>query len=271
MTDPILYTHKARKLFGQNFLHDRNIIDRIVKSIPTNNKNPLIEIGPGLGALTASLFEINPEMAAIEIDRDLATQLRERFPRLMLIEGDALKVNIDDIIKKMGATTPAIDKAIIIGNLPYNISTPLIFHLLESRNTIASMYFMLQKEVVDRMAAAPGNKDYGKLSVMVQYYCNVSPLFHISPQCFQPVPKVDSTFVLLKPRPFQITALDQSHFEKLVSHAFQQRRKTLRNAIRPLLPPEIPAAVLPRLTQRAEEISVAEFVEMSNHLCKVIF
>jgi 16S rRNA (adenine1518-N6/adenine1519-N6)-dimethyltransferase len=268
MTEPLPYTHQARKRFGQNFLHDRNIIDRIVKSLGATDNTALIEIGPGLGALTEPLLSNNPGMAAIEIDRDLAAQLRMNFPQLRLIEGDALKINLNDIITTLNPNALANYKAKIIGNLPYNISTPLIFHLLEFKNKIASMGFMLQREVVDRMSAVPGNKAYGKLSVMVQYHCEVSPLFHISPHCFHPVPKVESTFVLLKPRPFLITALNQSHFETLVSHAFQQRRKTLRNAIKRLLPVEIPTSLLNKLSLRAEEITVAEYVEMSNDLCQ---
>lgn len=268
MTDSTPYMHKARKRFGQNFLHDRNIIDRIVKSAGATENTALIEIGPGLGALTGPLFSLRPDMAAIEIDRDLAAQLREKFPQLQLIEGDALKINIGDTLKLINRNFPARSKATIVGNLPYNISTPLIFHLLESGNDIAAMYFMLQREVVDRMAAGPGNKEYGKLSVMVQYSCDVSPLFHISPHCFHPVPKVESTFVLLKPRPFQIQAVNRQHFEKLVSFAFQQRRKTLRNAIKLLLPAQIPVLIQQKLTLRAEEISVAEYVEMSNVLCR---
>lgn len=266
MSEQFLHTHKARKRFGQNFLRDQNIIDRIVKSIAPNQDFPLIEIGPGLGALTESLLAIHTRFAAIEIDRDLAAQLRERFPQLLLIEADALKVNINDIIKQLGQNA-AVGKANIVGNLPYNISTPLIFGLLESRNHINAMYFMLQKEVVDRMAASPGNKEYGRLSVMVQYHCDVSPLFDISPQCFNPAPKVESTFVLLKPRPFPLLAASPLHLEKLVNHAFQQRRKTLRNAIRSLLPAEIPVLVQTKLSQRAEEISVADYVQMSNALC----
>lgn len=263
MTRAYETTHQARKRFGQNFLHDQNIIHRIVKTIQSNATSTIIEIGPGLGALTAPLLASTPDLVAIEIDRDLSAQLRERFPQLHLIEGDALETNFAEIIKNIGSKT-----ANIVGNLPYNISTPLIFHLLASESSIESMYFMLQREVVERMAALPGNKIYGKLSVMTQYHCDVNPLFHISPQCFHPVPKVESTFVQLKPRPFHIAALNLDHFENLVSSAFQQRRKTLRNAIKSLLPQEIPLTVSDKLSRRAEEISVAEYVTMSNDLYK---
>ncbi len=263
MTNPQQSAHKARKRFGQNFLHDKNIIDRIVKCVPSNEAIPLIEIGPGLGALTEPLLSIHQKMTAIEIDRDLAAQLRERFPELTLIEADALKFDYSTLIKKFGTSSVRI-----IGNLPYNISTPLIFHLLEMSEKIHSMHFMLQREVVERMAASHGGKEYGKLSIMTQYHCDVSPLFHISSQCFHPAPKVESTFVLLKPRPFKITALNFQHFEKMVSCAFQQRRKTLRNAINSFLPPEVPDLVFQKLSQRAEEISVADYVSMSNELCK---
>jgi len=263
MTNSYQGTHQARKRFGQNFLHDKNIIDRIVKSISSSDQIPLIEIGPGLGALTGPLLATGTPMAAIEIDRDLAARLRENFPQLSLIEGDALKIDFPVIIKSFEKNT-----AKIVGNLPYNISTPLIFHLLESGSNIHSMYFMLQREVVERMAAWPGNKEYGKLSVMVQYHCDVSPLFNISPSCFHPVPKVESTFVLLRPRPFHIKAMNPQHFDKLVACAFQQRRKTLRNAIKSFLPLEVPASILQKLSQRAEEISVTDYVIMSNELSK---
>ena len=267
MSDNLLHTHKARKRFGQNFLRDHNIIDRIIKSIVSGGDYPLIEIGPGLGALTALLLKHHPTMAAVEIDRDLAAQLRDRFPQLLLIEGDVLDVRIPDIIAKLDRHRTG--QANIVGNLPYNISTPLIFKLLEDRQHIHAMYFMLQKEVVDRMAAAPGGKEYGRLSVMLQYYCEVSPLFDISPHCFHPAPKVESSFVLLTPRPFPVLATDTRHLEKLVSSAFQQRRKTLRNAIKSLLPTEVPVAVQEKLMQRAEDIGVADYVMMSNALCQL--
>jgi 16S rRNA (adenine1518-N6/adenine1519-N6)-dimethyltransferase len=253
--------HRARKRFGQNFLHDQFVIDRIITSIQPSDGVPVIEIGPGQGALTAPLLAATNMLAAIEIDRDLARQLRIQFPQLRLVEADVLQTRLPEIIKQHCHDAPQVK---VVGNLPYNISTPLIFHLLVHANRIQAMYFMLQREVVERMAAQPGSKTYGKLSVMVQYHCDVTPLFHIAAHAFQPAPKVESTLVLLKPRPFPAPLHNVAHFEKLVSAAFQQRRKTLRNALGKFLPTEIPEDVHAKLSLRAETLSVTDYVAMSN-------
>jgi 16S rRNA (adenine1518-N6/adenine1519-N6)-dimethyltransferase len=263
MSNDFSTTHRARKRFGQNFLHDQQVIDRIIASLQLADGLPVIEIGPGQGALTAPLLAATKKLTAIEIDRDLAHQLHANFPQLILIEADVLKTHLPDVIKQHCDDAPQVK---VVGNLPYNISTPLIFYLLEYAHRLHSMYFMLQREVVERMAAGPGNKTYGKLSVMVQYHCDVTPLFHIPSQAFHPVPKVESTLVLLKPRPFQTRLHNLAHFEKLVSAAFQQRRKTLRNAISVFLPTEIPEVVRAKLSLRAETLSVTDYVDMSNAL-----
>lgn len=254
-------THQARKRFGQNFLTQSSAIDRIVSSINPQADDVIIEIGPGLGAITQSLLAACPSMIAIELDRDLAAHLRQKFPDLHLIEGDALKTDFFELIPIPSGRTIKV-----VGNLPYNISTPLIFHLLSFDRLISQMYFMLQSEVIERMAAPAGSKTYGRLSVMVQYACHVEPLFELSPHAFSPAPKVNSTFAAIIPKPTRIPIADPVFFEKLISLAFQQRRKTLRNALRSILPQAPADSFLSELNQRAEQLTIEDFVKLSNHL-----
>lgn len=254
-------THQARKRFGQNFLTQTTAIDRIISSINPQPDDIIIEIGPGLGAITKQLLAACPSMMAIELDRDLATHLHQQFPTLHLIEGDALKIDFAKLIPIPSGRTIKV-----VGNLPYNISTPLIFHLLSFEHLINQMYFMLQSEVVERMASPAGSKTYGRLSVMVQYACHVEPLFELSPHAFSPAPKVNSTFAAIIPQPAEKPVIDPVFFEMLVSLAFQQRRKTLRNALRTLLPEKLPDNLLTDLNQRAEQLTVNHFVELANQL-----
>lgn len=249
-------TIPARKRFGQNFLHDRHVIHKIIEAITPEQRSHIIEIGPGRGALTFPLLSRAAQFTAIEIDRDLVALLKEQAPKpFQLIEGDILKVDLHTLL------TSSATKPVIVGNLPYNISTPLLFHLLQYRNAIDEMFFMLQKEVVLRMAAEPKTKEYGRLSVMMQYFCEVEPLFTVPPGAFTPVPAVDSMAVRLKPyssSPFGIIN-DFSHFEKIVMLGFNQRRKTLRNALKSttlLLPPDL-------AERRAEELSIQDWVNLS--------
>lgn len=220
--------HRARKRFGQNFLHDQSVIGRIVTAIDASPDDHVLEIGPGLGALTAPLLEAAGHIHALEIDRDLIARLPDAMAahgQLTLIEHDALKADLATLL-------PDISPLRVVGNLPYNISTPLLFHLCDQIERIQDMHFMLQKEVVERMAAAPGSKTYGRLSVMMQYHCQVVPLFVVKPGAFNPPPKVDSAIVRLKPHrqaPFEVG--DFNTFRQLVTQCFSQRRKTLRNAI----------------------------------------
>jgi len=251
--------HQARKRFGQNFLTDTSVIDRIVRSINPQPSDHLIEIGPGLGAITQHLLSACPRMIAVELDRDLSARLQHQFPSLHLLEGDALKTDFAQLISGNGVTK-------VVGNLPYNISTPLIFHLLSYGNIIHEMYFMLQSEVVDRMASPPGSKTYGRLSVMVQHSCSVEPLFEIPPHAFNPQPKVTSTFVAIKPHKNPAPLQDSALFERLVNLSFQQRRKTLRNALHSVLPQTLSTTIECQLSRRAEQLSVTEFVELANHL-----
>ncbi|MEH6544528.1 MAG: 16S rRNA (adenine(1518)-N(6)/adenine(1519)-N(6))-dimethyltransferase RsmA [Porticoccaceae bacterium] len=260
--------HRARKRFGQNFLCDRQIIERIVAAIAPKEHQQLVEIGPGQGALTSELLAANPQLTAIEIDRDLAAQLNTRFaqyPDFKLIEGDALKADYRELAD--------VDKPLrLVGNLPYNLSTPLLFHLLGFGDLITDMHFMLQKEVVDRMAAAPGSKTYGRLSVMVQYRCAVQPLFQVPPTAFKPAPKVESMIVRLVPRAKPALVADNIPlFENMVNTCFQLRRKTLRNCLKPLLQTEqLDALQLDTLkislSARPDTLSVNDFVSLSNRI-----
>ncbi|MEW5249374.1 16S rRNA (adenine(1518)-N(6)/adenine(1519)-N(6))-dimethyltransferase RsmA [Microbulbifer sp. 2201CG32-9] len=253
---------KARKRFGQNFLVDENIIERIVRAIAPRETDRLVEIGPGQGAITALLLHHCPGLTAVELDRDLIPILKFKFrdyPDFRIVEQDALKFDFGSL---------AGDGPIrVVGNLPYNISTPLLFHLLGFRGAVRDMHFMLQKEVVDRLIAAPGTRAYGRLGVMVQYHCKVQGLFPVPPQSFRPAPKVDSAIVRLVPHPTPpYAAVDENLLQRLVQVAFQQRRKTLRNAIKPLYP-DLDAAQLPLdAGRRPETLSVQEFVQLANYL-----
>jgi 16S rRNA (adenine1518-N6/adenine1519-N6)-dimethyltransferase len=252
--------HRARKRFGQNFLRNPNTIRRIVAAIGPKPGEHLVEIGPGLGALTEPLIEAAGHLTAIELDRDLTARLRERFPeeRLRLIEGDALRFDF--------ASLPAPLR--VVGNLPYNVSTPLLFHLAEYADRIADMTFMLQKEVVERMAAEPGSAAYGRLSVMLQQRFSVRKCFDVPPGAFVPMPKVTSSIVCLTPLPEGTHTLeDPERFSRLVAAAFNQRRKTLRNALKASIPDPalfVQAGIDPNA--RAETLAVEDFVRLANVL-----
>lgn len=257
------YSHKARKRFGQNFLHDANIIERIVRAITPRAGQRLVEIGPGQGAITAPLLKAGANLTTIEIDRDLAGMLRERFagnPQFHLVEMDVLKFDF----ATLGATPAGLR---VLGNLPYNISTPLIFHLLDYAPLIHDMVFMLQLEVVERMAAAPDTDDYGRLSVMVQYHCKVERLFKVPPGAFHPQPKVESAIVRLTPhQALPSVARDPKLFERVVREAFSQRRKTLRNTLRDLVTPEQFAELGIDPSRRAETLALDDYVRIANLL-----
>ncbi len=252
----------ARKRFGQHFLHDPGTIGRIVQAVAPRPGEPLVEIGPGRGALTAPLLATGVTLHAVEIDRDLVPRLTAQFGasgRLTLHQADALQFDFAALARTLG--TPLR----LVGNLPYNISTPLLFHLLAQRAQIADMHFMLQQEVVQRMAASPGGKDYGRLTVMLAAHCAVEPLFRVPPGAFTPPPRVDSAVVRLLPHatpPFRVDA--PAWFAALVAAAFAQRRKTLRNALREWLPVEAIAACEVDPASRAERVSPAGFARLAN-------
>jgi 16S rRNA (adenine1518-N6/adenine1519-N6)-dimethyltransferase len=254
-------SHRPRKRFGQNFLHDPGTIARILAAVAPAAEEHLVEIGPGQGALTAGLLASGCRLEAVELDRDLVRLLEEKFaahPNFHLHQADALRFPFCTLQQEKVPLR-------IVGNLPYNISTPLLFHLLELRHCIQDMHFMLQKEVVERMAAAPGSKAYGRLSVMLQVLSRVEPLFTIGPGAFRPPPKVESAFVRLIPyqeMPWPID--DFGRFSELVARAFSQRRKTLRNSLGSMVPPAAWAACGIDPGARAEQLSPAQFVALAN-------
>ncbi len=252
--------HRARKRFSQNFLHDAHYIDRIVGAIDPRPGERIVEIGPGLGALTAPLVERAGCITAVEIDRDLAARLQRRFgvDRLYLIEGDALHLDW----ARLAAEDPHPLR--IVGNLPYHISTPLLFALLPIAARVRDQHFMLQKEVVDRIVAAPGGRDYGRLSVMLQFRYRASRLFVVPPGAFSPAPKVSSAIVRLVPRPAEeMPAVDEAVFARIVTAAFGQRRKTLRNALAALLDEAAVRGCGVDPGARAETLPVEAFVALA--------
>ncbi|MBU2887595.1 16S rRNA (adenine(1518)-N(6)/adenine(1519)-N(6))-dimethyltransferase RsmA [Gilvimarinus agarilyticus] len=253
--------HKARKRFGQNFLIDHTIINQIARSVAPRAGDIVVEIGPGQGALTEPLAESAETLHVIELDRDLVPWLKvrfEKYPGFALHQADALKFDFAQLAED--------DRPLrIVGNLPYNISTPLIFHLISYAQQVQDMHFMLQKEVVKRLAAQPGSKAYGRLTVMAQYYCDINWLFDVPPGSFDPAPKVDSAIVRLAPyKQLPHPARNVAVLEKLVTAAFGQRRKTLRNALKTLCDPEQLQTMPVDLSKRAEALSIAEFVELSD-------
>ncbi|MDO9423371.1 MAG: 16S rRNA (adenine(1518)-N(6)/adenine(1519)-N(6))-dimethyltransferase RsmA [Methylobacter sp.] len=255
--------HTPRKRFGQNFLHDHNIIYNIISSIQAMPDQHWVEIGPGQGALTEPLLNEKVRLDVVELDRDLVVLLREKFkhyPKLQIHSADALKFDFS-------ALADEGKKLRIIGNLPYNISTPLMFHLLDNAYCIEDMHFMLQKEVVDRICASPGSKKYGRLSVMMQYYCLAELLFYVPPESFDPMPQVTSAIVRLVPHQQPPVAVnDISKLNRVVTQAFSQRRKTLRNSLKKLIDEEEIVALGIDPTLRAESITLAEFARLSNLL-----
>ena len=252
--------HRTRKRFGQHFLHDRNLVDRMVRTLDLKQDDTVVEIGPGRGALTYPLLEDLPHLHVVELDRDLITLLRqENTPdRLSIHESDALKFDFRTL-------KPADKPLRVVGNLPYNISTPLIFHLLSQSDAISDMTFMLQKEVVDRLTASPGTRDWGRLSIMVQYYCQADYLFFVPPGAFSPPPKVDSAVVRLLPYPtLPHPADDEDHLRRLVAQAFTQRRKAIRNSLKSLVSLEQFKAVGIDAGLRPDQLSVADYVALAN-------
>ena len=217
---------RARKRFGQNFLVDSGIIQKIIGSLDIKQNDHVVEIGPGRGALTQPLCESRCDLTLIEIDRDLTAELSVRFPDTRLINQDVMKIDFNAFEEKSPIR--------IIGNLPYNISTPLLFKLFDSGAHIHDMHFMLQREVVDRMTALPSTKAYGRLSVMAQLHCHTEKLFEVPPQAFSPRPKVQSAIIRLTPNN-KATDVDKKLLESILIQAFSMRRKTIRNALRKFL------------------------------------
>ena len=246
--------HLARKRFGQHFLTDQGVIGDIVAAIDPRPGQALVEIGPGLGALTLPVLARCDRLTVVELDRDLAAKLR-RNPALDVIEADVLKVDF-------GALAKVRDPGLrVIGNLPYNISTPILFHLLPVAAAVIDQHFMLQKEVVARMAAAPANKDYGRLSVMLQWRYQVEHLFDVPPEAFEPPPRVVSAIVRMRPWPTP-AAVDAALLEEMVQVAFSQRRKLLRHTLGRWLEARSFSGAFD-VQRRAEEVPVAEYVALA--------
>ena len=246
--------HIARKRFGQHFLTDGAVIDDIVDAIAPRPGQALVEIGPGLGAMTNPLVARCTRLTVIELDRDLAARLRKR-PELDVIESDVLKVDFGALARQFDA------KLRVVGNLPYNISTPILFHLLDAVQHIEDQHFMLQKEVVQRMAARPGGKDYGRLSVMLQWRYDIESVLDVPPEAFEPPPRVDSAVVRMQPLR-EVPQLDAGLLQELVAVAFSQRRKLLRNTLGRWLEQRGFSGEFD-VQRRAEEVPVAEYQRLA--------
>ena len=252
--------HIAKKRFGQNFLTDQSVIASLIDAISPQTDDLMVEIGPGLGALTKPLLQNLNLLHVVEVDRDIIAWMQKEYAKnnITIHNADALKFDFAQLGNRLRVT----------GNLPYNISTPILFHLLDNVAHITDMHFMLQKEVVERMVAAPSTPAYGRLSVMLQYHLAMEYLITVPPESFEPAPKVESAFVRCVPHatlPF--VAKNEASFANVVLKAFGQRRKTLRNTLKGLLDDDDFAALNIDSQLRAENLSVADFVRMSNHIC----
>ena len=260
-SSPPLWSSGPKKSLGQHFLHERGVVDKIILAVDPRPGDRLVEIGPGQGAMTFPLLDRHGSLTAIEFDRDLLdplTTAARAHGNLTLIHADVLNVDLT-------ALAGDGDPIRLVGNLPYNLSSPILFHALDHAASVRDMHFMLQKEVVDRMAAAPGSKVYGRLSVMLQAWCQVTALFNVGPGAFRPPPKVDSAVVRLVPRrPESVGIDDPVRFAAIVRDAFGQRRKTLRNSVSKRVDEATirAAGIDPQV--RAEQLAVADFVRLAN-------
>ena len=256
--------HRARKRFGQHFLTDPGVVDSILRAVHATKDDVVVEIGPGQGAITAALAASAGHLHAIELDRNLVARLRRQYDgvdNVTIHEADALAFDFSSLG----------DRLRIVGNLPYNISTPLLFHLLKASDHIIDMHFMLQKEVVDRMAAAPGSKAYGRLGIMLGCHLQIESLFDVDRSAFEPPPEVTSSVVRLDPLPpgaFDI--IDNDVLSKIVTSAFMKRRKTIRNSLRDIVEIADLEAVGIDPGLRPEQISISKYVQLSNHLASAL-
>jgi 16S rRNA (adenine1518-N6/adenine1519-N6)-dimethyltransferase len=262
-TRPPLDAHRARRRYSQNFLHDPGTIGRIVEAIAPRPGDRIVEVGPGRGAITAPLLALCEHLTAVEIDRDLAQMLLRRFgaERLTLMCADALKIDWAELAQRSGG------RLRIVGNLPYHISTPLLFTWLPMAPQVVDQHLMLQKEVVDRIVAPAGGRDYGRLSVMLQYRYRVERLFNVAAGAFVPAPKVQSSVIRLVPRAAdELMVPDVKAFARVVTAAFGQRRKTLRNALAALMDESQLRRALVDPGARAETLDVAAFARLAKEL-----
>lgn len=254
--------HVAKKRFGQNFLTDQGVIDSLVDAISPRADDLMVEIGPGLGALTKPLLQKLDMLHVVEVDRDIIDWMQKEYAKnsITIHNSDALKFDFGSLGENLR----------VVGNLPYNISTPILFHLLDNVRHITDMHFMLQKEVVERMVAEPSTAAYGRLSVMLQYRLQMEYLFTVPPEAFDPAPKVESAFVRCVPyAKLPYVANDEALLAKVVTAAFGQRRKTLRNTLKGLLDDDGFSALNIDSQQRAENLGVAEFVAIANYLSDI--
>lgn len=264
MNNRVHQGHFARKRFGQNFLNDRFIIESIVSAINPRPDQAIVEIGPGLAALTEPMAEHIDHMTVIELDRDLAARLKSNLKlkdKLTVLQQDAMKVDFAALATQLGQPLR------VFGNLPYNISTPLMFHLFTYTHSISDMHFMLQKEVVNRLVAGPNNKAYGRLTVMAQYYCQIIPVLEVPPTAFRPAPKVDSAVVRLIPHqqlPFPVK--DIRLLSRVTTEAFNQRRKTIRNSLSNLFTAEQLCELKLDLNSRPENLTIEQYCKLANWL-----
>lgn len=264
MNNRVHQGHLARKRFGQNFLNDQFVIESIVSAIHPLKGQAMVEIGPGLGALTEPVGELLDKMTVIELDRDLAARLQTHpflAPKLTIYQQDAMTMDFGELSRTLGQPLR------VFGNLPYNISTPLMFHLFSYTDAIADMHFMLQKEVVNRLVAGPNSKAYGRLSVMAQYYCQIIPVLEVPPTAFTPPPKVDSAVVRLVPYTTLPHPVKQIRLlSRITTEAFNQRRKTIRNSLGNMFSVDVLTSLGVDPTLRAENISVAQYCQLANYL-----
>lgn len=264
MNNRVHQGHYARKRFGQNFLNDSYVIDSIVAAIHPTKQDAMVEIGPGLGALTEPVGERLDSLTVVELDRDLAARLKTHpflGPKLTIFQQDAMTFDFAELAKEKGQPLR------VFGNLPYNISTPLMFHLFSFTNAIKDMHFMLQKEVVNRLVAGPDSKAYGRLSVMAQYYCQVIPVLEVPPHAFTPPPKVDSAVVRLVPHlqsPYP--QVDVRVLGRITLEAFGKRRKTLRNSLGHLFNQDVLESLGIDGGVRAENVTIAQYCQLAEWL-----
>ncbi len=255
--------HRPRKRFGQNFLHDRQVIDRIIDAIDPQPQDHILEVGPGQGALTGRLVASGARLDCVELDRDLAGYLQDYYRN-----SDNFTLHQQDILKFDIATIATGDHSLrVVGNLPYNISTPVLFHLLSRHELIRDMVFMLQLEVVQRMGAGVGSKNYGRLSLMLQYFCEVEHLFNVPSAAFTPRPRVSSAIVRLRPHATPpVQAKDEETLALVIRTAFNQRRKTLKNSLKAIISEDVLATLALDNSLRPENLSLADYVLISNAL-----